>query len=158
MPGAGSGVEETYSETDAAMAALTGDGYSPGYTPVVPDTSFIDLSGQFISIPGGSVANGATHISDSSGINAIYKDPAVNPVPTGGYMTALAQVANAAMQSFTTFIKGSPSVATPGAKLPTGATVGGGLLVNAQGQTNWLLIGGVAVVGIGIIAYLVHSA
>lgn len=122
-------------------------GYIPGYSPVVPDISFLDLPGQFISIPGGAVSNGANASADSSGINQIYVDPAVNPTPTGGYMSALLAVAQAGMQAFTTYAKGSPSVATPQAKMPSGKTFGAGILTNPQGGTNWFVVGGVVFLG-----------
>jgi hypothetical protein len=134
-------------------------GYIPGYSPVVPDASFIDLPGQFASIPGGSVTNGGYGASDSAGVNSLYLDPAANPSPTGGYMTALAQIAAAASQAFTTYVKGSPSVAIPGAKQPTGRTTGGGLsLTTTNGGTNWVVVGGVVLLGVGALFLLAKYA
>lgn len=139
-------------ETDFALSPDSA--YMPGYSPVVPDMSFLNLPGQLPGIPGGAASNGGYHTSDSSGINAIYTDPAVNPTPSGGYMQALAQIAAAASQSFTTFVKGSPSVAIPPSKVPTSyGSLGGALsLTTPQGTTNWTTIGIIALVGvIGIV-------
>lgn len=114
--------------------------------PVVPDASMLPLPGQLVGLPGGGASNGGIHTSD--GINMVYLDPAVNPTPSGGYMTALAQIAAAASNSFTTFVKGSPQVAIPRAKTPT-STVGGAFsLTTPQGTTNWTTIAIVAALGI----------
>ena len=124
--------------------------YMPGYSPVVPDVSMLNLPGQLPGIPGGGASNGGYFASDPSGINVLHTDPAVNPTPSGGYMQALAQIAAAASQSFTTFVKGSPSVAIPQAKTPTSGGLGGAFsLTTPQGTTNWTAIAIIA--GIGII-------
>lgn len=133
-------------------------GYNPGYSPVVPDTSFLDLPGQFLSMPGGSNANGANASADSTGVNQIYVDPHVNPTPTGGYMAALLQVAQAGMQAFTTYAKGSPAVAIPAARTPLGKSIGGSFLMTPQGTTNWLAIGGIILLGIGGIVLVIKYA
>lgn len=132
--------------------AIGGDvAYNPGFAPVVPDTSGIDLPGQFVSIPGGGVSNGGIFGSDPSGVNMLYTDPGVNPTPTGGYMSALAGIMSSAAQGFSTYVKGSPSVAIPASRTPLGSSIGGGLLTNQYGQTNWtFIIGVVLVAGLGI--------
>lgn len=124
--------------------------YMPGYTPVVPDMSALNLPGQLPGIPGGGASNGGYYTSDPAGMNVLHTDPKVNPTQSGGYMQALAQIAAAASQSFTTFVKGSPSVAIPAAKTPTHGGLGGALsLTTPQGTTNWTTIAIIA--GLGII-------
>src|SRR6266849_10721 len=75
----------------------------------LPDTSALDLPGQFDSIPGGGSTNGGVYTS--GGHDSLYMDPTVNPNPTGGYMPVLSSVIQAAASGFNTFVKGSPSVA-----------------------------------------------
>lgn len=133
--------------------------YMPGYSPVVPDVSMLNLPGQLPGIPGGGASNGGYHASDPSGINVVHTDPAVNPTPSGGYMQALAQIAAAASQSFTTFVKGSPSVAIPAAKTPTSGGLGGALsLTTPQGTTNWTTIAIIAALGIVGVVLVVKYA
>jgi hypothetical protein len=119
-----------------------------GYSPVVPDTSGIDLPGQLVGIPGGGASNGAVYGADPSGINALHLSPSVNPTPTGGYMPALVAVANAAAQGFSTYSKGSPSVAIPAVKRPIVSSGVAGLFTTPTGATNWTVIGLVVVAGV----------
>lgn len=119
-------------------------------TPVVPDTSGIDLPGQFISIPGGSAANGGFLTSDPSGINVLYPDPRVNPNPTGGYMTTAQQLIQLAQQGMRTFASGSVSPAIPAARKPASLT---SPFVNpTTGQTNWTIVAGV--IGVGVVGLI----
>lgn len=120
-------------------------------TPVVPDTSGLDLPGQFTSMPGGANVNGGIYGADPSGINVVYPDPSANPNPTGGYMTTAQQLIQLAQQGMKTFASGSPSAAIPAARKPGSLT---SPFVNpATGQTNWTMVGGIVVVGIvGMIA------
>lgn len=134
---------------------MSGSGYSSAYTPVVPDTTSLNLPGQLPGIPGGGASNGGVGASDPSGINMVHTDPKVNPTQTGGFMQALAQIAAAGSQSFTTFVKGSPSVGIPGAKTPVSGGIGGAFsLTTATGATNWTTIA--IIVGVlGVGAFLV---
>lgn len=122
---------------------------SPDYQPVVPDTSALDLPGQFDSMPGGSSNNGSYYGSDPSGMNMIYSEPAVNPTPTGGWQQLAAQVAGLAAQGMKTFSSGTPTPAIPPSRTPYQSTGIGSVLSGPGGSTNWLLIGGVIAVGIG---------
>lgn len=121
------------------------------------DLSNVDLPGQFDSMPGGSDISGAFPggAADPSGINSLFLSSGANPTPTGGYMSTLAQVAQSAATGFSTYAKGSPSVATPKPLTP-GSTIAGatGAAAVASGQTNWLVIGAVIVVGLGVVAFL----
>lgn len=134
------------------------DVYNVGYSPVVPDTTGLNLPGQLPGIPGGGASNGGSAASDPSGINVLHTDPTVNPTPTGGYMQALAQVAAAASQSFTTYVKGSPSVAIPAARTPLSTISGALSLTSATGQTNWttvfIIVGILGVGGFLLIKYV----
>jgi hypothetical protein len=136
-------------------AGLSTQGYAdfggPDYTPVVPDATGIDLAGQFMSMPGGYNANGSTIAADGAGINQVYMHPAVNPTPTGGWMTLANSVIGLAQQSMKTFTGGSPSPAIPAAQRPLGPP---SVFTNAAGQTNWLLVGGIVVVGVGAMVAL----
>jgi hypothetical protein len=126
---------------------------------VVPDTSNIDLPGQFLSIPGGAASPGAAAPADPSGINSLYLSPAVNPTPTGGYMTTAAAVLSSAAQGFSTFAKGSPSVAIPAARpAVAGASSIGGLFGGLNTTTNWLIVGGVVIVGVVVLVYIAKKA
>lgn len=129
---------------------------APPVNSVVPDTSNIDLPGQLSGIPGGDASDGGMAAADPSGVNQIYKTAAVNPTPTGGYMSALSSIAASAASAFTTFVKGSPSVAVPAAKSTAGKTAtGGGLLTTAAGTTNWTTIAIIVAVGIAGIVIVV---
>lgn len=137
-----------YVNPPAADPGSSTDPWSANYTPVVPDASGLPISGQLQGLPGGGASDGAMHTSD--GINSVYRDPAVNPTPTGGYMTALAQIAQAAAAGMTTFVKGSPQTAIPRPLVPGNLTGRGPLsLTTPQGTTNWTTIAIIA--GLGII-------
>lgn len=124
--------------------------YSPTITPVVPDTTGLPLPGQIAGLPGGNASNGAVGASDSAGVNMLYLDPTVNPTPTGGYMKGAMDLITAGLNAFSTYAKGSPQVGIPAARQPASRpAVGGALsLTTASGQTNWMLIGGVVLVGV----------
>jgi len=148
-----------YNALDAAIGQA-GPTVGP---PLAPNTvldntslSYLDLPGQFDSIPGGTSANGAYPggSADPSGINSLYLAPTVNPTPTGGYMPIAAAIASAAATGFSTFAKGSPSVATPPPRLPSSRLTPSAL----TGSTNWLVIGLVVAAGIGVMAWLVKTA
>jgi len=138
-----------YVNPPAADPGSSTDPWSANYTPVVPDASSLNLAGQLPGLPGGGASDGLVHTSD--GINGVYLDPAVNPTPTGGYMTALAQIATAAASGFTTYAKGSPSVAIPRPRVPSSLSGSGVLsLTTPQGTTNWTtiaIIAGLAIIG-----------
>jgi hypothetical protein len=136
-----------YVNPPAADPGSSTDQWSANYVPVVPDASGLPISGQLSGLPGGGASDGAVHTSD--GINAVYRDPAVNPTPTGGYMTALAQIATAAASGMTSYVKGSPSVAIPRPLVP-GSIAGSGMLslTTPQGTTNWTTIAIIAAFGI----------
>jgi hypothetical protein len=132
--------------------------YPSAGNSVVPnyDLSMLDLPGQLDSIPGGNGANGAFPggASDPSGMNSVYIDAGVNPTPTGGYMNVLASIVGAASTGFSTYAKGSPSVATPRPLLP-----GGSLTAKTMtGRTNWLVIGIVVVAGVLMLGWIAKSA
>lgn len=127
----------SYDDSDYANA--------PDYTPVVPDTSSLDLPGQFDSLPGGSSANGGYLTSDGSGMNVIYSDPTVNPTPTGGWMQVAASVASAAQQGMRAYSSGTPTPAIPPIRMPVQSP---SLFTTAQGGTNWPVIGLVVAAGI----------
>jgi hypothetical protein len=120
---------------------------TPDYTPVVPDVSSLDLPGQFDSMPGGSSTNGGYLSADPSGMNVIYTDGSVNPNPTGDWQKIASQVVSLAAQGARTFAAGSPTTAIPPARRPLQTS---SLLTTPTGQTNWLLIGGAVVIGVGI--------
>lgn len=125
----------------------TNDSFFGAGGPVVPDTSALNLPGQLPGIPGGGASNGAVYSSDPMGMSALHTSAAVNPTPTGGYMDDLAKIVAAASSSFSTFVKGSPSVAVPAARTPVSGGLAGALsLTTPTGQTNWTTIGIVAVV------------
>lgn len=144
---------------DYSTLSVSGDDSFALGNQVVPDASGLDLAGQFPGLPGGGASNGGVTTTDSSGINALYLHPAVNPTPTGGYMPTLMAVVASAAQGFSTYAKGSPSVAIPGARTPLGSVRGGALsLTTATGGTNWLLIGGVVVVAVGVLMFIAKKA
>jgi hypothetical protein len=120
-------------------------------TPVVPDTSNLDLPGQFVSIPGGDVSSGGFLTSDPAGMNVLYPNPSVNPNPTGGYMQTASQILSLAQQGMKTFASGSTSPAIPAARKPM--SLSGPFVNPVTGATNWTMVGGVIAVGIvGLIA------
>jgi hypothetical protein len=123
---------------------------------VVPDTTSLPLPGQLPGIPGGGASNGVTAATDSSGINGLYLSPLVNPTPTGGYMTAAAQVVASASGAFTTYVKGSPSVAIPPVQVPISTGLAG-LFTTSTGATNWTVVGLVVVAGLLGILFIVHE-
>jgi hypothetical protein len=157
--------DPNYTPTSGTTDLFVGPGlspdsaYAPGYSPVVPDTTQLNLPGQLNGLPGGGASSGTVTASDPMGINAVHTAPGVNPTPTGGYMQSLAQVAAAASQSFSTFVKGSPSVAVPAAKSPLTGGIGGALsLTTPTGGTNWLLVGGVlALLAIGVVVVVKYA-
>jgi hypothetical protein len=120
---------------------------SPDYTPVVPDTSNLDLPGQFDSMPGGYSTPGGFYSADPSGANVIYTDPSANPNPTGGWQTVASQVLSLAAQGARTYAAGSPTTAIPPARKPLHTS---SLLTTPTGQTNWLIVGGAVVLGVGV--------
>jgi hypothetical protein len=134
------------------------DQWSSNYVPVVPDTSSLNLPGQF-NIPGGLASNGAVGASDPSGINMIHTDPTVNPTPTGGFLHDLALIASATQAGMQAFVKGSPSVAIPGARLPVGKNAGGAFsLTTPQGGVNWLVVGGaIALFAVGAVLVVKYA-
>lgn len=143
---------------DTSIGDFSGNGYdySPGGS-VLDNYSLanLDLPGQFDSIPGGFTQDGAFPggAADPSGINSLFLSPHVNPTPTGGYMPVLAAVAQAAASGFSTYAKGSPSVAIPAPRLP-GGSLSTPMLT---GKTNWLVIGVVIAAGLGVIVLLTKS-
>jgi hypothetical protein len=138
---------------DIPLSTYDGSGLS-----VLPNYSLsnLDLPGQLDNFPGGIGANSAYPggAADPSGMNSLYLDPGVNPSPTGGYLNVLASVANAAASGFSTFAKGSPSVATPRPLLP------GGSITSSQltGKTNWLVIGIIVIAGVVALGWIAKSA
>jgi hypothetical protein len=120
----------------------------PDYTPVVPDPTGLDLPGQFQSMPGGYSNNGSAIVADGAGTNAVYTDPTVNPSPTGGWMQVASSVMNLAAQGMKTYSQGTPTPAIPAARKPV-SMASTFALTTPTGQTNWLLVGGVVVVGVG---------
>jgi hypothetical protein len=121
---------------------------APDYTPVVPDPTYLDLAGQFQSMPGGASNNGSTIVADGAGANAVYTDPTVNPNPTGGWMQVATSVMNLAAQGMKTYSQGTPTPAIPAARKPV-SMASTFALTTPTGQTNWLLVGGIVVVGVG---------
>lgn len=143
-------------------SSISGAGMDTSTIPsVLPnwELSGMDLPGQLNSFPGGMSANGAFPggAADPSGMNSLYLHPSVNPTPTGGYMNTLAQIAAAAASGFSTYAKGSPSVATPRPLLP-GSRIAARPGMLGGSSTNWLVIGIVVAVGIGAMAWLVKAA
>lgn len=131
-----------------SISGTAPDLYIASMSNVVPDASYLDLPGQLPGIPGGFASNGASAPSDPMGMSSLYTDPAVNPVPTGGYMPVAAAILQAAAQGFSTFAKGSPSVAIPGARYPNNMVRGGNFLTTPTGGTNWMTVGVIVVAGI----------
>lgn len=121
---------------------------APDYSPVVPDPTYLDLAGQFQSMPGGASTNGSAIVSDGAGVNAVYTDPAANPNPTGGWMQVASSIMNLAAQGMKTYSSGTPTPAIPAARRPV-SSPSTFSLTTPTGQTNWLLVGGVIVVGVG---------
>lgn len=126
-----------------------------GYTPVVPDTTGLDLPGQFLSMPGGQSTNGSTIVSDGAGANAVFPDPTANPTPNGGWMQLGSSIMNLAAQSMRTFSQGSPTPAVPGVRRPLQQP---SVFVNPTGGTNWLAVGGVIAVGVGVLFAIAYFA
>lgn len=124
----------------------------PTNTPVVPDASWMDLAGQFQSMPGGASTNGTNVVADGSGANAVYTDPTANPTPTGGWMSVANSIAALAQQGMKTFSQGTPTPAIPAARKPLN-TPSMLSFTNAAGGTNWPVVGGVILVGVvGMVA------
>jgi len=119
----------------------------PDYTPVVPDPTALDLPGQFASMPGGFSTNGSAVVSDGAGANAVYMDPNANPNPTGGWMQIANSIMGLAAQGMKTYSQGTPTPAIPAARRPISTSAFS--LTTPTGQTNWLMVGGVIVVGVG---------
>jgi len=135
------------------------DSYYGAGGPVVPDTSSLNLPGQLPGIPGGGASNGAVYTSDPMGMSALHTSASVNPTPTGGYMDDLAKIVAAASSSFSTFVKGSPSVAVPAARTPVSGGLAGALsLTTPTGQTNWTTIGIIAILGVVGVVLVVKYA
>ena len=149
---------DSYGVLSSDANSISGIDYAPTIPSVVDNTNLalLDLPGQLDSIPGGDVTAGAFPggAADPSGVNSLYLHPAVNPTPTGGYMNVLASIAASAAGGFSTYAKGSPSVATPRPLLPGTSMTKTAL----TGGTNWLVIGVVVAVGIGVIAWLAKAA
>lgn len=134
------------------VATLPDTSYSGAL--VIPDTSMLNLPGQMPGLPGGGASNGHMGASDPSGVNGLYLDPTVNPTPTGGYMSALDSVLKAASTGFSTYVKGSPSVAIP----PPKKASGGMLSSVLSGTTNWMVVGVVVVAGMVAMGVLAVKA
>jgi hypothetical protein len=149
---------------DVASTVGPGVGYGPSLTggvdfyqaasAPIPDATALPLPGQLPGIPGGGASNGSNMVSDPSGINVVHLNPSVNPTPTGGYMSTAAAVLSAASTGFSTYVKGSPSVAIPPPKVPAGGIFSSVL----GGSTNWMVIGIVVVAGLGIMVFLAARA
>jgi hypothetical protein len=132
--------------------SLTNFVNSPDYTPVVPDMSMVDMSGQMSGMPGGDLPMGPPLSPDALGINAIATNPAVNPNPTGNWQGIASQIVGLAAQGMRTFSSGSPSPAIPPVRRPLNTQS----LFAAPGSssTKWMVVGGVVVVGIGVMIVL----
>lgn len=117
--------------------------------PALTDLSYggVDpTGGQFMPAPGTITADGTSAISPS-GDN--------NPNPTGGWMQSAAQIVQAASSAFSTYVKGSPAVATPPALRPgTSPTIAASLTKN----NTLLIVGGVAVAGVLLLGVLAYAA
>jgi hypothetical protein len=129
------------------------------YPTVMPNDNLalLDLPGQMSNFPGGGSTAGAFPggAADPSGINSLYLTSSVNPTPTGDWMKTAASIAASAASGFTTFAKGSPSVATPRPLMP-GSSIAKSTMYT--GATNWLFIGGAVVVGVIAITWLARTA
>jgi hypothetical protein len=119
-------------------------------TPVVPDTSGLDLPGQFVSMPGGSNVNGGIATSDPAGMNVLYPNPNANPNPTGGYLQTATALMQLAQQGMKTFASGSTSPAIPAARKPL--SLSGPFVNPVTGQTNWPMVAGI--IGVGIVGLI----
>lgn len=144
-------------DTISSSDALTNFVESPDYSPVVPDTSGVDLPGQLPSTPGGAVAFGPFPGQggvDPVGINQIYLDAKINPTPTANYMPIAAQLLQLAQQSMKTFASGSPSPAIPGPRRPLQTT--SPFINPTTGGTNYMMVGLVVIVGVGVLVALAY--
>lgn len=130
---------------------------------VDPGLYNIDLAGQIDGAPGGGITSGVTYAADPAGISTVSTNPAVNPNPTGGWMTALTSTLAAATAGFTAYEKGSPSVAIPKPQVPSQSVLGkifappvagsgGGI-----GPFSWGAIA-VIVVGVGTLVVIAKVA
>ena len=115
---------------------------------IAPDVSGVDLGG---FMPGGFTYSpqspGGGMSADPFGITAISGNPAVNPNKTGDWMTTAQLLLNSANKAFTTYVSGSPSVAIPPAKKPTGL-FSTGTTVGTTTGVNWPVVGGAVAVGV----------
>jgi hypothetical protein len=135
----------------------TSDGFNPSPTPTVfPDITTADLPGQMAGLPGGGQGNGSI-ITDGSH-NSLYianPNPSPGSIPQGGnYLPLLSSVVTAAGNSFSAYVKGSPSVAIPPPRRPSGGVLSSVL----SGSTNWMVIGIAVVAGIALMAVLAAKA
>lgn len=129
--------------------------------PIVPDAVYnLDLAGQMDAFPGGAISGGGYFASDPAGISTVSINPALNPNPTGGWQQTAKDILGLAAGAFQVFEKGSPSVATPPGKKPTGTT---GTpqkdgttkpFFNADGigPVKWVYVG---VIGVGLLGLVV---
>jgi hypothetical protein len=150
----GTTLDETTSSLPNTLGAAPDQSSSPIYSTVLSNSQLaqLDLPGQLDSFPGGASTPGMYPggSADPSGINSVHLSPTVNPTPTGGYMSVAAAIAAAASTGFSTYAKGSPSVATPPPMYPGGSMTSGML----TGQTNWLVVGAVVAVGVALLGWL----
>lgn len=109
--------------------------------------SFDPFSDANIGVP--SLGTGAVPNFDGSSLST---SAAVNPNPTGDWMSSVTDALSAAQKSFSSYVQSSPSVAVPRPIYPvTQGIVASN--VPAMPTSSWLLIGAVA---LGLI-WIVHS-
>lgn len=96
--------------------------------------------------------------SDPSGIGSINPNPAVNPTPTGSWMTSAMGILNSAGKGFSTFVTGSPSAGVPAALRTLTGKQQAGVFTTASGQTNWAMVLAVVALAGGGIFLLVKYA
>jgi hypothetical protein len=138
--------------TDATLAPTDGSIYDTLLSNQVVDPSLqstdiyaINPTGSsFVPSPGPVTVDGTSSIGN-----------AANPNPTGGWQTTALQIINAASKGFSTYVQGSPSVATPPALRPgthppstAGAVASGNKFIMVAA----LVIGGILV--LGLLAYV----
>lgn len=131
--------------------------YDPSAPSAIPDTSSVlplaTGSPDLIDIP--TTGSSTAFIADPSGSTAVspvgLPDGGSNPNNDGGFMQGLSTVLTAAQKSFSTYVSGSPAVATPPAVRP--GTVRSSSLSSNLGLPSGVNWTGVAIaVGAGVVA------
>jgi len=155
----GSAVQTTFDAYSSSSAAGDTPDFGTGANPIVDLGLYnIDLAGQMDRFPGGGISYGVNYAADPSGINTISTNPAINPNPTGGWMTALTNTLQAATAGFTAYERGSPSVAIPRPAVPNQSVLGkifAPPVAGSGGGVGPFSWGAIAVIGLGVVGLIV---